>query len=123
MAAAEDYRYWAYRKEESIENYNGCISDDNESHKKDTQCSFVDLDGRRVFVRAPKARLPECGLVESQYVPPGPPRNEGVDHLGGFEESDPKKGSGIVQSTCMLHPTLMRRKAHKRVRHRFPLKD
>jgi len=30
MAAAEDYRYWADRKEESIENDNGCISDDGE---------------------------------------------------------------------------------------------
>jgi len=37
MAAAEDYDYWADRKEESIENDNGCISDDNESHKKDTK--------------------------------------------------------------------------------------
>jgi len=36
MAAAEDYRYWADRKEESIENNNGCISDDDESHKTDT---------------------------------------------------------------------------------------
>jgi len=37
MAAAEDYRYWADRKEECIENDNGCISDDDESHKKDTE--------------------------------------------------------------------------------------
>jgi len=34
-----------------------------------------------------------------------------------------KTESGLVQSTCMLHPTLMRRKAHKRVRERFPVKD
>jgi len=34
-----------------------------------------------------------------------------------------KKESGIVQSTCMLHPTLMRRKAHQRLRRRFPVKD
>jgi len=47
MAAAEDYRYWANRKEESIENDNGCISDDDESHKKDTEWSFVDQDGRQ----------------------------------------------------------------------------
>jgi len=30
MAAAGDYRYWSVRKEESIENDNGCISDDDE---------------------------------------------------------------------------------------------
>jgi len=46
MAAAEDYRYWADRKEESIENDNGCISDNDESHKKDTEWSLVDQDGR-----------------------------------------------------------------------------
>jgi len=34
-----------------------------------------------------------------------------------------KKESEIVQSTSMLHPTRMRRKAHKRVRRRFPVKD
>ena len=44
MAAVEDYRYWADRKEESIENDNGCISDDDESHKKVTEWSFVDQD-------------------------------------------------------------------------------
>ena len=80
MAAAEDYCYWADRKEESIENDNGCISDDEESHKKDTQWSFVDQDGRRAFGREPKAILPERGLVESQYARPGPPRNQDVDH-------------------------------------------
>ena len=73
MAAVEDYRYWADRKEESIENDNGCISDDNESHKNDTEWSFVDQDGRRAFGREPKAILPEPGLVESQYTWPGPP--------------------------------------------------
>jgi len=36
MAAAVDYGYWADRNKESIENDNGCISDDDESHKKDT---------------------------------------------------------------------------------------
>jgi len=30
MAAVEDYRYWADRTEDSIENDNGCISDDDE---------------------------------------------------------------------------------------------
>jgi len=30
MAAVEDYRYWPDRKEESIENDNGCISVDDE---------------------------------------------------------------------------------------------
>jgi len=73
MAAAEDYRYWADRKKESIENDNGCISDDDESHKKDTEWSFIDQDGRRAFRREPKAILPERGLVESQYGRPGPP--------------------------------------------------
>jgi len=91
MAAAEDYRYWANRKEESIENDNGCISDDDKSHKKDTEWFFVDQDGRRAFGREPKAILPERGLVESQYALPGPPRNQGVDDLEGSEESDPEE--------------------------------
>jgi len=91
MAAAEDYRYWADRKEESIENDNGCISDDDESHKKDSEWSFVDQDGTRAFGREPKAILSERGLVESQYARPGPPRNQGVHHLGGCEESDPEE--------------------------------
>ena len=89
MAGAEDYRYWADRKEESIDNDNGCIPYDEESHKKDTEWSFVDQNGRRAFGREPKAILPERGLVESQYARPGPPRNQGVDNLGGSEESDP----------------------------------
>jgi len=91
MAAAEDYHYWPDRKEESIENDNGCICDDDESHKKDTEWSFVDQDGRRAFGIEPKAILAERGLVESQYARPGPPRNQGVDHLGGTEESDPEE--------------------------------
>jgi len=91
IPAAEDYRYCADRKEESIENDNGCISDDDESHKKDTEWSFIDQDGRRVFGREPKAILPERGLVDSQYARPGPPSNQGVDHLGGSEESAPEE--------------------------------
>jgi len=91
MAAAEDYRYGADRKEEGIENDNGCISDDDESRKKDTEWSLVDQDGRRSFGSEPKAILRECGLVESQYARPGPPQNPGVDHLGGSEESDPEE--------------------------------
>jgi len=91
MAEAEDHHYWPDRKEESIENDNGCISDDDESHKKDTEWSFVDQDVKRGFGREPKAILPECGLVESQYAWPGPPRNQGVHHLGGSEESDPEE--------------------------------
>jgi len=91
IAAAQDYRYWAERKEESIENDNGWISDDNESYKKDTEWSFIDQDGRRAFGREPKAILPERGLVESQYARPGPRRNQGVDQLGGSEESNPEE--------------------------------
>ena len=74
--------------------------------------------------REPKAILPERGVVESQYARPGPPRNQGVDHLGGSEESDPEERiwDSTVNITCMLHLTLMRRKAHKRVRRRFPVK-
>ena len=30
MAAVEHYGYWTDRKEQSLENDNGCISDDNE---------------------------------------------------------------------------------------------
>jgi len=101
MTAAEDYRYWADRKEESIENDNGCISDDDESHKKDTEWSFVDPDGRRAFGREAKAILPEGGLVESQYARPGPPRNQGVDHLGGSEESDAEER--ICDSTVNMY--------------------
>jgi len=91
MTAAEDYRYWAARKEESIENDNGCISDNDESHKKDTEWSFIDQDGRRAFGREPKAILSQHELVESQYAQPGPPRNQSVDHLGGSEKSDPEE--------------------------------
>jgi len=88
MAAVEDYRYWADRKEQSIENDNGCISDENKSHNNYTEWSFVDQDGRPAFGREPKGILPENGLVESQYAQPGPPRNQSVNHLGGSEESD-----------------------------------
>ena len=91
MAAAEDYRYWTDRKEESIENDNGCISYADESHKKDTEWSFVDQDGRQAFGREPKAILPERGLVESQYARSGPPRSQGGDHLGGSKELDPEE--------------------------------
>jgi len=94
MAATKDYHYWDDRKEESINNNNGCISDNGESHKKETAWSFVDSDGRRAFGREPKAILPERGLVESQYTQPGPPRNQRVDHLGGSEESDPEERIG-----------------------------
>jgi len=76
-----------------MENDNGCISDDDESHKKDTEWSFVDQDNRRAFGREPKAILPERGLVESQYVRPGPARNQGMDQLAGSEESDPEETS------------------------------
>jgi len=91
MAAVKDYRYWTDRKEERIETDNGCISDNDESHKKDTKWSFVDQDGRRAFGREPKSILPEPGLVEAQYAWPGPSRNQGVDHFGGTEESDPEE--------------------------------
>jgi len=91
MAAVEDYCYWGDRKEEMIENDNGCISDDDKWHKKDTEWSFVDQDGRQAFGREPKAILPERGLVESQYARSGPPRSQGVDHLGGSKELDPEE--------------------------------
>jgi len=91
MATAEDYHYWADMKEEGIWNDNGSISDDNKSHMKDTEWSFVDQDGRLVFGRESKAILPEGRLVESQYARPAPPQNLGVDHLGGSEESDPEE--------------------------------
>ena len=89
MAAVEDYRCWADRNEESMEHDNGCISDDDESHKKDTEWSFIDQDGRRAFGREPRAILPDRGLLESQYSRPGPPRNQDdVDQLAGSKESD-----------------------------------
>ena len=91
MAGAEDYHYWSDRKEESIEKDNGCISDDEESHKKDTEWSLVNQHRRRAFGSEPKAILPECVLVESQYAWPGPPRNQRVNHMGGSEESDPEE--------------------------------
>ena len=52
---------------------------------------FVDQNGRRAFGPEQKAILPERGLVESQYARPRPPRNQGVDHLEGSEESDPEE--------------------------------
>jgi len=101
MAATEDYRYCAHRKEESIEHDNGCISDDDESHKKDTKWSLVDQAGRRAFGREPKAILPERGLGESQYAWRGPPRNQDVDHLGGSQESDAEER--ISDSTVNMY--------------------
>jgi len=101
MADPEDYGYWADRTIESIENNSGCIADDDESHKKETEWSFVDQHGRRAFGREPKAILHERGLVESQYARHGPPRNQGVDHLGGSEESDPEER--IWDSTVNLY--------------------
>jgi len=101
MAAAEDYHYWADRKEESIENDNGCISDDDESHKKGTEWSFIDQDGRQPFGREPKPILPVRGLVESQYAHPGLPRNQGADQLAGSEESDPEER--ICDSTVNMY--------------------
>jgi hypothetical protein len=89
MAAVEDYHCWADRKEESMEHDNGCISNDDESHKKDTEWSFVEQDGRRAFGREPRAIVPHRGLVEWQYARPGPPQNQDdVDQLAGSEESD-----------------------------------
>ena len=73
MAAREDYRYWAHRQEASMENDNSCISDNEESEKKDTEWSLVDQDGRYVWGREPKAIVPERGLCESQYARPRPP--------------------------------------------------
>jgi len=123
MAAAEDYGYWADRKEESIENDNGSISDDDESHKKDTESSFFDQDGRRAFGREPKAILPERGLVESQYARPGPPRNQGVDHLGGSVESDPEER--IWDSTVNMYvaSNTDEEEGSQEGEKRFPVKD
>jgi len=84
MAAAEDYHYWAVRKEESIEKDNDCISDDDESHKKDTESSFVDQDSRRAFGRRLKAVLRQLGLLAWEYAWPEQSRNQGVDQLRGF---------------------------------------
>jgi len=58
MAALEDYRYWAHRKEESIANDKGCISDDDESHtsaKTDPASDPLALrpDARDVFSTSP----------------------------------------------------------------------
>jgi len=92
MAAAEDYCYWAARKDESIENDNGCISYNDESHKKETEWAVLEEEGKRAFGRDPKAILPERGLVESQYARPGPSQNQGINQLGGYEESGPEEG-------------------------------
>ena len=59
ISAAEDFHYWVDKKEESIANDNGCISDDNESYKNYTKWAFVDQDGRRAFGREPKSILAE----------------------------------------------------------------
>jgi len=91
MTAAEDYHYCTDRKEESKENNNGCMFHDDESHRKDTEWSFIDQDGRQAFGREPKAILAERELVESQYARPGPPWNQCVDQMEGFVESYPEQ--------------------------------
>jgi len=92
MAAVEDYRCWADRKEESMQKDDGCISDDDESHKKDIEWSFVDQDGRRAFGREQRAILPDRGWIQSQYARPAQPRShDGVDQLAGSEESDDER--------------------------------
>jgi hypothetical protein len=102
MAAVEDYRCWADRKEERMEHDNGCISDDDESHKKDTEWSFVDQDGRPAFGRQPRAILPHRGLVEWKYARPEPPRNQDdVDQLAGSKESNAEER--IWDSTVKMY--------------------
>ena len=89
LAAVEDFRSWADRGEESTEKDNGCISDDDESHKKDTGWSFVDQDGSRAFGREPRPALPARGSVESRYARRGLPRSQvDIDQLAGSEESE-----------------------------------
>ena len=76
MASIEDYRGWADRQEQSDEDDYDCISDDDESQKKDTAWSFVDQDGRQVFGKEPRPILPDRGLVESQYARPPPDQGQ-----------------------------------------------
>ncbi|PUU79860.1 hypothetical protein B9Z19DRAFT_1124577 [Tuber borchii] len=44
MATVEDYHSWANRKEGRTKTDNGCISDDDKSHKKNTEWFFVNQD-------------------------------------------------------------------------------
>jgi hypothetical protein len=88
MATIEDYRGWADRQEQSDEDGYDCISDDDESQKKDTAWSFVDQDGRRAFGKEPRPILPDRGLVESQYARPPPDQGQdGGEQLPRSEES------------------------------------
>jgi hypothetical protein len=88
MASIEDYRGWADRQEQSDEDDYDCISDDDESQKKDTAWSFVDQDGRRAFGKEPRPILPDRGLVESQYARPPPDQGQdGGEQLARSEES------------------------------------
>jgi len=65
MAAVENYRFWADGKGQSSEDDGGCISDDDESQKKDIAWSFVDQDGQRAFAREPRPILPARGSIYS----------------------------------------------------------
>ena len=89
LATVDDYRSWADRKEEGAERDNGCISDDDESHKKDIAWSFVDQDGTRAFGREPRPILPDRGSIESRYARPPPSHSQiqDIDPFGGSEES------------------------------------
>jgi len=49
MAAVENYRYWSDRKEESIENDNGCISEmTNQTRRTPNGLSLIRMAGEHL---------------------------------------------------------------------------
>jgi len=93
MAAVEDYQYWADRKKESIENNNGCICDNHESHKKETEWSFVDQDhhGRAVFTQSQRLYSLTVDWLNVNMHSLDYLKIILLNHLVGSEESSPKE--------------------------------
>ena len=104
MAAVEDYRFWADGKGQSSEDDGCCISDDDESQKKDIAWSFVDQDGRRAFAREPRPILPARGSIQSQYARPTTSQiQDCTNQLDGSEESEGDYDDGIWDSMVNIY--------------------
>ena len=89
MAAVENYCFSADRNGHSAEEDNGCISDNDESHKKDIAWCFVDQDGKHAFGKELRPILPNRGSIESQYARPAPSQSQdGINQLPGSEDSE-----------------------------------
>ena len=101
----DDYRFSADGQEQSSEEDScGCISDDDESQKKDIAWSFVDQDGKRAFAREPRPILPTLGSIESQYAHPVLSQMEDeMDLLAGSQESEDDYDNGIWDSMVNIY--------------------